>query len=1478
MAESPSTRQVTAGEVMNLLQILPPIDDTVPGPDDDVSPPRWAYREKTALLGAFDATALEPPERGERVPDQALREFLTRDCERVRTRQGRRWRLALSVRTTTLERLRTPEKLAEALHASPAAGEDATRDWAQRLLSNSLPPLPDLGLEELYAIHTLVGWFRDAPQAEAALALASITLPSPEEVRRHIARAQLLEPLRTLAGTTFCGRDRELEVLTRYVWPNQVQGRWLMVHGPGGVGKSTLVARFMLDHVTRPRPSACLPFAYLSFDRSDLIPEQPLTLLNECVRQLRLLLPELPDRSAQQLEKAVGNTLRADSRAQTEQGSNRGSRAGRVRDETALVSLFSHLVGEALSGTDRRVLLALDTFEQVQRKGPLAVSRLLDFLDLLQDACPWLRVVAAGRAPVQDPRFDELALQGFDEATALSFLRRQLPGKGPEYEVTLHAVARSVGSNPLTLKLAADLFQREGLQALHDATLRRQVQLRLQPEEVQGMLYRRILDHLEDPDLSRIASPGLAVRKVTPDVIRHVLARPCGLEHVDEQRARILFHMLKDEAALVEDVPGQEAVVHRADVRRIMLPLLRRDSGRTVDRIHRAAVKYYRHMPETDPVRAAEYRAEELYHRLCLGQTKTLDQRWVPEAGLLLDSALEELPPRGRVYLSERLGITVSSDLLRQADDETWGRQVLRASTVLLDDGAADKVLTLLEERPSHVDEDLALAALRIQALAALDRSTEALVLIEPALELASRASDAARFVELALLGARLDEDLGHFAGAQTLLTQARRAVEVADLGPVPPLSVAVAQLRLHRRSETLETPQAQHVRAEVLERLAGFGARDRARHPTLVRELAAEVGDQVPSLVSQTARVLGVDLHGFAGQVLRTSLSDDDVQDFAAVTQLVRQGTPTTAHGDADADVGAEPEEDTSAWLAGNTSVVRGDTVGAYIDSGADRQAAWNHALVNTYQYEVDQAPLTRKGSGRPRNSSRLYQATTCDAVVIVPGFMGSVLVDTDTGKRVWGDTSPWLIEAWQGKALEALQVTHDEREGDSRRIRPVELLQQPVWTPFFGGFEPFHRMRQLVHSCVVHPAAVLEFPYDWRLPAAWNARLLADAAARHLADWRAHHTLARERAARHEEPQPRLVFVAHSTGGLVACEALLRDPRLAELTRSVLCLGTPLHGTPKAVEILAGAQGPSARPTRLMRETLRRLPGFYDLLPDYRCVEDNGDLRRLTHEDVAQLGGDRDLAAEAMRTPRRVSLASFLPRIRTVVGTGQPTVQSVALDNGTVRPLRSIVRLSSDGSPLRDVHGTPLRWDTGGDGLVPRESASAGPSRPDILLPVRHGAFVTDETVLSCIQEILLDNPVSLLEPSLPMISGREEPGFEALGSDAVRSPQDDGGIGLPAVQQVGLSLSLPDLVVAGRPWEACVHGANGQDRVQCTVVVESPDVASTPVRLTARGGDFVGQVVVPSPGLYRITAVAAGAEPVSDVFLAFEPLDAT
>lgn len=449
-----------------------------------------------------------------------------------------------------------------------------------------------------------------------------------------------------------------------------------------------------------------------------------------------------------------------------------------------------------------------------------------------------------------------------------------------------------------------------------------------------------------------------------------------------------------------------------------------------------------------------------------------------------------------------------------------------------------------------------------------------------------------------------------------------------------------------------------------------------------------------------------------------------------------------------------------------------------------------------------------------------------TRDAVLVVPGIMGSELVDSETGQVVWGLADPrWYARAWtSGSQLAALRLTDDERVGRFGRVRATRLLKFPAFAPLLQGLEPYSALLKALRSEVVHPAAVAEFPYDWRLPVSHNASLLAVAADRHLSAWRQHPA---HNAAHRIDPDDsvaRLVIVAHSMGGLLAW-ALALLPGAADSLRTIVTLGTPFYGAPKAVVLLSSGRG---APLPLPRARLRRvaigLPGVYDLLPVYRCVDAGDSARSLTPEDITSLGGDRELAAASWTW--RATLDRTIPEGHLqVVGAHQPTIQSISIADGVAEGHRYTCRAHS----VTGVH----RIDLLGDGTVPRDSAQLSGT---IALPLAqsHGALArsSDAILVAC-------DAVSARRTG-PWLGGSE------------------------------LGIDTPDVAAAGVQFAVAIGGVDHPRHAFCQVtdVATGRRVAAPAFR--RENERIVATVPGLGPGLYRVEVTGGGGSAVSQLTL--------
>ena len=147
-------------------------------------------------------------------------------------------------------------------------------------------------------------------------------------------------------------------------------------------------------------------------------------------------------------------------------------------------------------------------------------------------------------------------------------------------------------------------------------------------------------------------------------------------------------------------------------------------------------------------------------------------------------------------------------------------------------------------------------------------------------------------------------------------------------------------------------------------------------------------------------------------------------------------------------------------------------------------------------------------------------------DAVLVLPGIMGTELVESGTGDVLWGLSVRKYVDLWTGGApWQKLLVTEDEWAGIVGRVTPTRLLRAPAFAPLLLLARNLTLALMVgIRRIMPHPDAVLEFPYDWRLPVAFNAGKLAVTAERHLKTWRAHPNGRRD---------AKLVIVAHSLGG---------------------------------------------------------------------------------------------------------------------------------------------------------------------------------------------------------------------------------------------------------------------------------------------------------------------------------------------------------
>ena len=384
--------------------------------------------------------------------------------------------------------------------------------------------------------------------------------------------------------------------------------------------------------------------------------------------------------------------------------------------------------------------------------------------------------------------------------------------------------------------------------------------MRVKTERVQGWLYKRILDRIADPNVRALARPGLVVRRLTADVIRYVLAGPCNVDVRDDAHARELFDACSREVSLLSR-NADGSLEHRADIRREMLPLLVQAEPERVADIHSAAVSYYeRHSDITS-------RAEELYHRLCRrDSTDSLDERWQRGVENLLAMSLEELPRRrAKSIWLPRSASRCSPDVLDSARLREKERYTATRVRNLIGLDELNTALAVLSEQRNRTDNS-PLDVLEAQVLEKLGRLADASKVIDSASQRAADAGDGETLQNLQYAAARLAEQQGQPERALELLAAARDIVR-EPWDPLMPLRLWTAELRVRRAVATGSQteagqpapPEVSVARTNLLRLLDATPADQIAQDSALLAELASEIGEERPGVVTSALRHIGL-------------------------------------------------------------------------------------------------------------------------------------------------------------------------------------------------------------------------------------------------------------------------------------------------------------------------------------------------------------------------------------------------------------------------------------------------------------------------------------------------------------------------------------------------------------------------------------------------------------------------------------------
>lgn len=631
--------------------------------------------------------------------DPELRSLLAQ-CDVAPMRGRYMWLLKPEVRRQVLQQAKASNSL-KAAADKPLDEGDPEGSLLRRALNGFSPDLEALSDDELEKLAIVSDWLTGTDLAQ---------LPPSIAVRRLIAKHELLQPFCALVGRSpkdgsdgskdrVVGRAKETEALRAYVgivpaerlrdraarsvftlWHSvtrsEVANEPLVINGIGGMGKSTLVAKFILDHALFP--GADLPFAYLDFDRAALAPREPLQLLIDIALQLSVRFPAIEAPLAK---------LRADLRSSIDLlASNPSERSREDMTRSRLHACCFELksIVESMNQGRAPVLLVFDTFEVAQYDDN-AVKSVADLISALRAPArgdadtpePWsnLRIVVTGRAAAEEikttktpifvgpltPSETEELIRRRNEIDALDLTKPQIK-----------ALAKPLSNSPLDVTIVmnwlnsrkpterAALTEEIVRQVSSDETdLDRPKEESLAYRRITGVLINRMVKHINDPAVQKLAIPGLVVRVVTPDVIRNVMAPASGLvaapQDLSAGAADELFRRLEQERWLV--TRSGNAVRHRPEVRLAMLDLMRRQDRQRFEDTNQLAIDYFRRRATLDD----ESRAETIYHLLLAGDFNIEEAEWLWKStvGVFLQNAVDELSGLAQVYLKAKLGRSV---------------------------------------------------------------------------------------------------------------------------------------------------------------------------------------------------------------------------------------------------------------------------------------------------------------------------------------------------------------------------------------------------------------------------------------------------------------------------------------------------------------------------------------------------------------------------------------------------------------------------------------------------------------------------------------------------------------------------------------------------------------------------------------------------------------------------------------------------
>jgi pimeloyl-ACP methyl ester carboxylesterase len=293
---------------------------------------------------------------------------------------------------------------------------------------------------------------------------------------------------------------------------------------------------------------------------------------------------------------------------------------------------------------------------------------------------------------------------------------------------------------------------------------------------------------------------------------------------------------------------------------------------------------------------------------------------------------------------------------------------------------------------------------------------------------------------------------------------------------------------------------------------------------------------------------------------------------------------------------------------------------------------------------------------------------------IIVIPGILGSRLVDESLGKVAWGAFGKGAVRLDSPEGMRSLALPFSQQGWPKDEIRPDGVLSQ-LRVSFgydfrfkaYSGMLAAFGLGGYLDPELTEPGALdygsehftcFQFAYDWRRSCAENAALLGN----FIEEKRRY--VAKERKRLYSSDAPvRFDLVAHSMGGLVARYHLMyggrplaRDGNMpvdwsgSRHVEKLIVVGTPNGGSVYPVKDLQNGFQLAPLLPRMPAAVIASMPSVYELLPpgpDQALTDESG--AAFDYYDVAEW----DRRGWGMLAPAQdETLAVLLPDIHDAAG----------------------------------------------------------------------------------------------------------------------------------------------------------------------------------------------------------------------------------